>query len=38
MTASERWQRVSGDIDLWQLEALCLPFSMVQEKAIAWFE
>jgi hypothetical protein len=31
------WQFVSGDVDLWQAEALCLPVSMVRGRAITWF-
>jgi hypothetical protein len=32
----ESWQYVADDVDLWQAEALCLPLSMVQGKAVAW--
>ena len=31
------WQQVDDDVTLWQLEALYLPISTVQEQALDWF-
>jgi hypothetical protein len=31
------WQYISEDLDLWQAEALCLPVSIVRDRAITWF-
>ena len=33
----ESWRWVDSDMTLWQLEALYLPVSEVQDKALDWF-
>ena len=33
----QSWRWVDDDVTQWQLEAVCLPVSEVQDKAIDWF-